>query len=658
MKGSTKLLISLTVLFTSVTVGAMGQTTSFSYQGKLTDSGSVANGSYDMQFKLFDALSAGSQQGATLTVPAVQVINGIFIVSLDFGSPSFSGADRFLEIAVKVAGGGVFTSLAPRQQITSSPYTIHSLTSTTADGLSVACLNCVTSTQIQSVLGSQVTGAIPVASVPAGSGNYIQNATSLQASSNFHISGDGTAAGTLAGNIVSATTQFNIGASRILSSPGTNNTLVGVGTGPVNAGTGNTFVGAAAGGANTSGGDNSFFGNAAGIRNLSGASNAFFGSQAGQANTIGGSNAFFGFQAGFSSTIGNNNSFFGTFAGLVNTTGGNNTFAGMNAGRANNIGANNAFFGFNAGLANTTGGDNSFFGQNSGAANTTGIHNSFFGESAGAANNASFNAFFGDSAGSSNTTGSANAFFGRGAGLSNTTANDNSFFGFDAGLVTIGGQNSFFGRSAGAANTSGQQNTFLGNTAGNTNTSGNNNTIIGSGADLSTGTLFNASAIGANALVSQSNSLVLGGIAGVNGAVVDTSVGIGTTAPIARLEVNGQGGTALAITNGAIRVTGAGVGTSTAAFIHVRLPANTCGGQVYSVIDHPLTNGDPNAILIVTARGVDGTTTFPSNAPLFVYYFPAGFQPPGCPEFANRWLIVSINAPKNGDQYNVLVIKP
>src|SRR5262249_5098382 len=42
------------------------QPPAFSYQGKLTDSGSPANGNYDLQFKLFDALSAGSQQGAAL----------------------------------------------------------------------------------------------------------------------------------------------------------------------------------------------------------------------------------------------------------------------------------------------------------------------------------------------------------------------------------------------------------------------------------------------------------------------------------------------------------------------------------------------------------------------------------------------------------------
>jgi hypothetical protein len=110
----------------------------------------------------------------------------------------------------------IFTVLSPRQSVTSTPYALRTLNATTADGLSLACLNCVTSSQIQTVQGSQITGTIPLASIPAGSGNYIQNTTGQQSTSNFNISGNGTAGGTLTGNIVSATTQYNIGA-RMLS---------------------------------------------------------------------------------------------------------------------------------------------------------------------------------------------------------------------------------------------------------------------------------------------------------------------------------------------------------------------------------------------------------------------------------------------------------
>lgn len=105
-------------------IAVLGQTTTFTYQGKLTDSSVGANGNYDMQFKLFDAAGAGVQQGPTITNPTVQATNGIFTVQLDFGSLPFAlGADRYLDISLRPAGNtGAYTSLSPRQKITSAPY--------------------------------------------------------------------------------------------------------------------------------------------------------------------------------------------------------------------------------------------------------------------------------------------------------------------------------------------------------------------------------------------------------------------------------------------------------------------------------------------------------------------------------------------------------
>jgi hypothetical protein len=119
------------------------QTTSFTYQGRLTDGGTPANGSYDLQFALWDSLSGGTQIGSTQTVSGVSVSAGIFTVTLDFAANAFPGANRFLEIGARPAGGGSFTLLTPRQQITSTPYAVRSLGSTSADGLSSACVGCV-----------------------------------------------------------------------------------------------------------------------------------------------------------------------------------------------------------------------------------------------------------------------------------------------------------------------------------------------------------------------------------------------------------------------------------------------------------------------------------------------------------------------------------
>src|SRR5271156_388008 len=56
-------------------------------------------------------------------------------------------------------------------------------------------------------------------------------------------------------------------------------------------------------------------------------------------------------------------------------------------------------------------------------------------------------------------------------------------------------------------------------------------TYIQFGTMLGSGTLTNATALGANAEVDASNSLVLGSINGVNGQTATVKVGIGTTTP-------------------------------------------------------------------------------------------------------------------------------
>ena len=175
----------------------------------------------------------------------------------------------------------------------------------------------------------------------------------------------------------------------------------------------------------------------------------------------------------------------------------------------------------------TEGDSNNFFGISAGDSNTDGISNSFFGADAGAAN----------------TTGYGNSFLGRAAGYRNTTGYSNSFFGRSAGEAnTTGYYNSFFGRSAGANNTDGDGNSFFGQYAGLRNTVENDNTFIGYYADLdgSTESVTNATAIGYRAFVSQSDSLVLGSIAGVNSATANVNVGIGTPAPARQLHIAGD----------------------------------------------------------------------------------------------------------------------
>lgn len=194
-------MIARTIMLIAVFFCGLGtiqaQTTQFTYQGRLTDGGSPANGSYDLQVKLFDALTAGNQIGTTNSLNGVTVIGGVFTVTLDFGAVAFSGANRWAEISARPAGNGAFITLSPRQAVTSTPYAIKSLNAASADNLSAACTGCVTDVQVASVAGSKVTGAIPAAAIPAGSANYIQNATTQQANSNFNISGNGIVGGAI-----------------------------------------------------------------------------------------------------------------------------------------------------------------------------------------------------------------------------------------------------------------------------------------------------------------------------------------------------------------------------------------------------------------------------------------------------------------------------
>lgn len=103
---------------------AFAQGTAFTYQGRLNAGGNVANGSYDLRFAVCDAASGGNVVSGVVTNSATSVTNGLFVVTLDFGSGILTGANRWLEIAVRTNGGGGFATLTPRQALTPSPYAI------------------------------------------------------------------------------------------------------------------------------------------------------------------------------------------------------------------------------------------------------------------------------------------------------------------------------------------------------------------------------------------------------------------------------------------------------------------------------------------------------------------------------------------------------
>ncbi|WP_298222041.1 tail fiber domain-containing protein [Flavobacterium sp.] len=183
---------------------------------------------------------------------------------------------------------------------------------------------------------------------------------------------------------------------------------------------------------------------------------------------------------------------------------------------------------------------NTFFGLLSGSV-ATGTLNTYLGTEAGRDNaTGQQNVFIGRRAGASGISGSDNVLIGSAAGILNT-ANQNTFVGSFSGNSNLAGaNNTFLGYSSGSANGAGGLNTFLGAFAGQANTAGIGNTFVGSSANAASNSLTNASAVGANAFVSASNSLVLGSVSGVNGATSSVNVGIGTTTPLDRLHVAGN----------------------------------------------------------------------------------------------------------------------
>jgi hypothetical protein len=97
--------------------------TAFTYQGKLTDGGSPANGTYDFGFVLQDAASFGNQEGFTYAQD-VEVTEGLFTVELDFGEV-FDGTALWMIILVRPGDStGGYTALAPAQALTAAPYAL------------------------------------------------------------------------------------------------------------------------------------------------------------------------------------------------------------------------------------------------------------------------------------------------------------------------------------------------------------------------------------------------------------------------------------------------------------------------------------------------------------------------------------------------------
>lgn len=118
----TKVLLLATLVFFLIESG-FSQGTVFTYQGKLDSNGSSANGTYDLRFRLSGDSLGTALIGGPVLVNGQFVTNGLFTVLLDFGSV-FNGSNYWLQVDVKTNGAGSYTTLAPLQPITPTPYAI------------------------------------------------------------------------------------------------------------------------------------------------------------------------------------------------------------------------------------------------------------------------------------------------------------------------------------------------------------------------------------------------------------------------------------------------------------------------------------------------------------------------------------------------------
>ena len=195
-------------------------TSTVNFQARLmTSAGAIVpDGDYNVEFKLYNALtSTGSSQGSCtgdsaclwtetrISSNKVHVVNGYLTVDLG-GVTAFPNInwDQNLYLTMNIGGTGTASwdgEMSPRLKLTAVPYAFRAGQLATLNGSNVSTLGFVQPTANRSILLPDESGTLCIQAsancgfaLSSGSGNYIQNGTSLQAGANFNISGTGTAA--------------------------------------------------------------------------------------------------------------------------------------------------------------------------------------------------------------------------------------------------------------------------------------------------------------------------------------------------------------------------------------------------------------------------------------------------------------------------------
>ncbi|MBI3867456.1 MAG: hypothetical protein HY299_02910 [Verrucomicrobia bacterium] len=180
--------------------------TAFTFQGRLADNGVYPTGHYELRVSLWDDAAAGSRVGNTNAFSSVDVTNGLFTVSLDFGSGAFNGAARWLQLGVR--SNGVVTApvpLSPRMPVSPAPHSLFAANAASAATAATATTATSANAVAPNAVGNAGLGANAVTAAKIASGevvksvNNLHDNVSLAAGANITITANGNTL-TLAGS--------------------------------------------------------------------------------------------------------------------------------------------------------------------------------------------------------------------------------------------------------------------------------------------------------------------------------------------------------------------------------------------------------------------------------------------------------------------------
>jgi hypothetical protein len=109
------------------------------YQGKLTDASGVSlDGFYNIRFSLYNVATGGTSMWEELQND-ISVVDGILSVHLgsvtSFPSNIFDNDNLYLKIEIENPSSGLYETLSPRQQLTSTAYSMRAADSDTLNGM-------------------------------------------------------------------------------------------------------------------------------------------------------------------------------------------------------------------------------------------------------------------------------------------------------------------------------------------------------------------------------------------------------------------------------------------------------------------------------------------------------------------------------------------